>query len=254
MHRIVSYCRRSAMVLLVCGLCGVSFGSVVSTADVVTAPLTLVVTNTLDLARKDEVLSLSMADIERRRPSWKSQALAVRVAGRGGRLPSQRYASDGGATADRLLVLLDMAPRATVQLQIRPAAHPYSAKADPLYARYVPERAGDFAWENERVAFRIYGTPLEAHGGLVSSGIDVWSKRPPRLVIDEWYRRDARGQRLGDPSLSYHIDHGDGLDSYSVGHSPGDGGTAAWLEGAAGIFAQRGACAGHRPGADTSAL
>ncbi len=84
-----------------------------------------------------------------------------------------------------------------------------------VYCRFVPERMDDFAWENDRIAFRMYGPALE--GELVSSGIDVWLKKTSQLVIDNWYAR-------GD----YHEDHGQGLDCYSVGSSLGCGGTAVW--------------------------
>ena len=46
----------------------------------------------------------------------------------------------------------------------------------------------DFAWENDKIAFRMYGPALEADGE-VSSGIDVWSKSTPRLVINDWYQK-----------------------------------------------------------------
>jgi hypothetical protein len=200
-------------------------------ADEGAAPLVLTVSNPLALVRHDEVLSLPLAELLQRRPQWRSHQLAVRVAGTTGWLPVQRYASAGGSTPDQLLVLLDIAPQASERLEILPAPAAMPALPNPLYARHVPERDDDFAWENEQVAFRIYGSALEKTG-QVFPGIDVWSKRPPRHVIDDWYRRDAEGQRLDDPSMSYHIDHGDGLDSYDVGHTPGDGGTAGWLDGA----------------------
>lgn len=195
------------------------------------APLELAVSNPLALARRGEVLSLPMAEVMRRRPQWRSRALAARIEGSATWLPVQAYASDGGTVPDQLLVQLDIAPKATEQLEILPAPASMPALPNPLFARLVPERDEDFAWENELVAYRIYGTALEKTG-QVFPGIDVWSKRPPRHVVDTWYKRDAEGQRLNDPSMSYHIDHGDGLDSYDVGHTPGDGGTAGWLDGA----------------------
>jgi hypothetical protein len=196
-----------------------------------TAPVALSVSNPLALARHDEVLSLPLADLLQRRPQWRSRALAARVVGSPRWLPVQAYASKGGGVPDQLLVQLDIAPEATERLEILPAPASLPANPNPLYARQVPERDDDFAWENEQVAYRIYGTALEKTG-QVFPGIDVWSKRPPRHVVDAWYRRDAEGQRLDDPSMSYHVDHGDGLDSYDVGHTPGDGGTAGWLDGA----------------------
>ncbi|WP_192105528.1 DUF4861 family protein [Rhodanobacter sp. DHB23] len=194
-------------------------------------PLEVAVNNPLALARHGEVLTLPMAEVLQRRPQWRSRPLAARVEGSASWLPVQAYASDGGAVPDQLLVQLDIAPKATARLEILPAPASMPTIPNPLFARLVPERDDDFAWENGQVAYRIYGTALEKTG-QVFPGIDVWSKRPPRHVVDAWYKRDAEGQRLNDPSMSYHIDHGDGLDSYDVGHTPGDGGTAGWLDGA----------------------
>lgn len=195
------------------------------------SPLVLTVSNPLPLARHDEVLSLPLARLLQRRPQWRSRALAARLAGTTRWLPVQLYARDGGRAPDRLLVLLDIAPHATERLEILPAPAAMPALPNPLYARSVPERYDDFAWENEQVAFRIYTTALEKTG-QVFPGIDIWSKRPGRLVIDDLYQRNAEGERLHDPALSYHVDDGNGLDSYAVGHTPGDGGTAGWLDGA----------------------
>jgi hypothetical protein len=99
-----------------------------------------------------------------------------------------------------------------------------------VFGREAAERKDDFAWENELVAYRIYGPALEATGE-VTSGIDVWSKRIPNFVIETFYKRDAEGARTHDRSLSYHIDNGQGLDSYEVGKSRGCGGTAVFTDG-----------------------
>jgi len=84
------------------------------------------------------------------------------------------------------------------------------------FGRHVPERMDDFAWENDRIAFRMYGPALQATGEI-SSGIDVWVKSTRRLVIDKWYKKD-----------DYHHDHGEGLDYYKVGPSRGCGGIGIW--------------------------
>ena len=44
------------------------------------------------------------------------------------------------------------------------------------YGTFMPQRKDDFAWENDRIAFRVYGPSLE-RTGEISSGIDVWCKR-----------------------------------------------------------------------------
>lgn len=103
-----------------------------------------------------------------------------------------------------------------------------------------PERKDDFAWENDRGAYRVYGPALERTHER-SYGIDVWTKNTPELVVDDryyiedvvtipridsiyrnnWHVRDSL-YRL----ISYHYDHGRGLDPYRVGASLGCGAPA----------------------------
>lgn len=92
------------------------------------------------------------------------------------------------------------------------------------YGRFVPEREDDFAWENDKVAFRVYG-PSSGGKGQVS-GVDAWFKKVSRPVIDNWYAGHLEGK-------SYHVDHGEGYDPYHVGDSRGVGGTAVWIDGVA---------------------
>lgn len=90
----------------------------------------------------------------------------------------------------------------------------YKAKT---YGRLVPERKDDFTWENDKIAFRMYGPALQADGEI-SNGIDVWAKRTNELVIDKWYKQN-----------DYHKDHGEGLDFYGVGKTLGAGGIAPFV-------------------------
>lgn len=95
----------------------------------------------------------------------------------------------------------------------------YPAKT---FGRLVPERKDDFAWENDRVAFRTYGQALMATDGP-SNGLDIWYKRTNNLVIDKWYEADLTGK------ASYHNDNGEGLDDYKVGRSLGAGAMAPYV-------------------------
>lgn len=90
-------------------------------------------------------------------------------------------------------------------------------------ARLVPERMDDLAWENDKVAFRVYGPALRS--GPEDSGIDVWCKRVARPVIDRWYSNELKR------GMSYHKDHGEGLDAYKVGDARGCGGLGLWIDG-----------------------
>lgn len=91
------------------------------------------------------------------------------------------------------------------------------------YARLVPERKDDFAWENDKVAFRVYGPALRS--GPEDSGIDVWCKRVPLPILDKWYAAEVKH------GISYHKDHGEGLDDYKVGDTRGCGGLGLWIDG-----------------------
>ncbi|SHE86947.1 DUF4861 family protein [Dysgonomonas macrotermitis] len=101
------------------------------------------------------------------------------------------------------------------------AKEEYKAKT---YGRLVTERKDDFAWENDRVAFRIYGPALLPIDGP-SNGLDIWYKRTNDLKIDQWYKDDIAGV------ASYHDDHGEGLDDYKVGRSLGAGAMAPFVNG-----------------------
>jgi len=87
------------------------------------------------------------------------------------------------------------------------------------FVRYVPERYDDIAWEDNRIAYRIFGQQL----GLIEpagSGIDVWAKSVRYPIINIRYK-------LG----IYHVDLGNGLDCYDTGFSRGCGGLGIWSSG-----------------------
>lgn len=96
----------------------------------------------------------------------------------------------------------------------KPAEYPLQ-----VYGRLVPERKDDFAWENNKTAWRMYGPALEATGEI-SNGIDVWVKSTEELIIDKWYKQN-----------DYHKDHGQGLDCYKVGRTLGAGAMAPYVDG-----------------------
>jgi len=133
----------------------------------------------------------------------------------GGEIP---YQLETRGTGTPQSILLDVAVPATgsVTLAVEQSAPaPVTART---YARYVPERYDDFAWENDVVAFRMYGKALEGRPDD-AQGLDIWSKRTADLVVDKWYAH-------GD----YHTDHGEGLDYYSVGMTLGAGDIAPFAD------------------------
>ncbi len=95
----------------------------------------------------------------------------------------------------------------------------YTKSQFRAHGRFVRERFDDFAWENDRIAHRMYGKALETWAGepLTSSSVDIWSKRVSDMVIDEWYMVD-----------NYHVDTGEGADFYSAGATRGCGANGLW--------------------------
>lgn len=161
--------------------------------------------NPLNQARGEEVVELVLPATLAALPR-----LAAIDGSTGAMLPVQRIAPD------RILVLTSLAASEKRVITVRemPPGRAAPAAAARAFGRHVPERKDDFAWENDRIAFRMYGPALAA-AGEVSSSIDVWAKRVREPVIDRWYGKD-----------DYHTDHGEGLDFYAVGTSRGCGGLA----------------------------
>lgn len=105
----------------------------------------------------------------------------------------------------------------------------YLREQPRVFARFVPERKDDFAWENDLGAFRAYGPALRP--GPEDSGFDVWLKRVPWPIIDKWYIEDVTVLPYGKVAKTYHEDQGEGYDNYKVGDTRGCGGISLWVDG-----------------------
>jgi hypothetical protein len=191
------------------------------------ADIAITVTHELGSARPAAVIAVPFRDIAALAPELRMFHVLVRDP-KGRILPSQvtNYQHDHrGASYDDLVFSYDFAAgekRAVFTVENSTTA---SAPEPPCaYARTVPERYDDMAWENDRIAHRMYGPALNtpAAGGerLRGSGIDVWGKRVTYPILDRWY---AKGHD------QFHKDEdGEGLDLYSIGGSRGAGGTGIW--------------------------
>jgi rhamnogalacturonyl hydrolase YesR len=180
------------------------------------------VTNPLTVARPRESIALSAADLAKLVPGFDLKKALV-VDDQGALLVSQVMDLDGNGEPDELVFQLDLAASESKSVRVRVGPRALFPKAEyKVYARFVRERFDDFVWENDKIANRIYGPALETADKepLISSGIDVWVKRVPELVVNEWYMTDA-----------YHEDHGQGADFYSVGTTRGCGGLGIYSGG-----------------------
>lgn len=179
------------------------------------APLfTLVITNTSGFSREGEVVEIPYGQVSARLGQAKDFRLVEKQTGRE---ISYQLAYAGRPQPQQLLVQVSLAPGKTITVTAIPGK---PAKVSTrTYGRFVPERKDDFAWENDRIAFRMYGKALENYPKENAHGIDVWSKRTSEMVIDTWYKLD-----------NYHHDNGQGLDYYKVGMTLGAGDIAPCIQ------------------------
>jgi len=187
------------------------------------APLRVRVKNALDAVRAGETVEVQAALLASR---WKAEELAhlaVTDPRSGRQLLAQAVDQDGDGSFDRLVFQADFAPGEVLEFLLSRAEPRKPAREEyRVYGRFVRERHDDFAWENDRVAFRLYGEALESfeREPLTSSAVDAWSKRTPRLVLNDWYLVD-----------DYHRDHGEGGDFYPAGRTRGCGGSGLVIDG-----------------------
>jgi len=176
----------------------------------------ITIENTLSIPRKDEVIELDWNALVQRNAQIMSGTFVVVKSATNLQL-SYQVINDEAGKHKALLVQVTLAANSKISLDIK--------KGDPLkfkvktFGRFVPERKDDFAWENDKIAFRMYGPALQATGEI-SNGIDVWMKNTPEMILNKWYKMD-----------DYHVDHGEGLDSYKVGPTLGAGGIAPYANG-----------------------
>ena len=84
-----------------------------------------------------------------------------------------------------------------------------------------PDRLDDIIWENDLSGYRIYG-PAFKKAGHKGYGYDVFTKSTPLPVMTDRFDKAL----YGHPKLSFHEDHGDGMDAFGVGPTLGCGGSA----------------------------
>jgi len=190
------------------------------------ASLTVTATHELATARPSETITVPWSEIRQRLPDAAPDKLIIKDSK--GRVLIHQFTNfqpdDKAGRYDDVLFQYSFAAgekRAT--FTVERSLVPVPPVMTRTFARYVPERLDDFAFENDRLAHRMYGqgldTPAAGKSRMISSGIDIWTKRVAYPVIDRWYLRGHD---------NYHIENGEGLDFYSVGTGRGCGGTGIW--------------------------
>ena len=181
----------------------------------------ITVSNSLAAARPGEMIVIRWNVIEKIMHGIKKETIRVLEAEPRKESPLQIVEENGGPA--EILFLASLKSNETKEFVIESSAKGRLSIAPFTDARYMLPRQ-DIAWENDRIAHRIYGPALAKES---NNGIDVWTKRVRYPIVEKWYRGD---ETPGAARISYHEDHGEGADFFEVGRSLGDG-SCALIEG-----------------------
>jgi hypothetical protein len=200
----------------------ISFAALPALSLAAGGQLTVKAVNKLQMARSSQTIELSAKDLA---PLGETNLQKIHIKdAKGNEVLCQAVDTDYDPhhRPDLVIFQADFGPEEAAAFTVS-AGQKQVYKPDQFKAhgRFVRERFDDFAWENDRIAHRMYGKGLETWAGepLTSSTVDIWSKRVPRMVVDEWYMAD-----------NYHADTGQGADFYSAGASRGCGGNGLWAD------------------------
>ena len=187
-------------------------------------PVSIHLTNNLSIVRQNETVEVLIADLPEPLSS-KIDKIGVYDPSENTFLTTQLIDLDQDGKMDQLIFQPQLAPSSQKTFHLKEQPDKPEA-VEYCFSRIVPTRIDDYTWENDKVAFRTYGPRAQAlveegkEGGIISSGIDCWLKKVSYPVINKWYKASE------EEGISYHEDHGEGLDNYHVGISRGAGGLA----------------------------
>ena len=187
-------------------------------------PVSINLTNNLSIVRQNETVEVLIADLPEPLSS-KIHKIGIYDPSENTFLTTQLIDVDRDGKMDQLIFQPQLAPSSQKTFHLKEQPEKPDA-VEYCFSRIVPTRIDDYTWENDKVAFRTYGPMAQAlveegkEGGIISSGIDCWLKKVSYPVINKWYKASE------EEGISYHEDHGEGLDNYHVGISRGAGGLA----------------------------
>lgn len=188
----------------------------------------VVVDNPLDMDRHPEMVELCLEDVAAGLSLASDEEFVIRDRG-GKEIPYQ-------ITGDSKVIFQVSMPAGAEETFSISKGKP-SGYESLVFGKHYPGKEDDFAWENDKVGFRVYG-----HKQDVASGYDLFCKRGTHLpVLERLYANEVKGSdawkryheleamdpdaafRFKMDTLSYHVDHGYGMDVYAVGPTLGAG-------------------------------
>ena len=188
--------------------------------------MTVTVTNSLALERAGEMVEVPMSDVVAKlKLADTAQIVVLDVDG-------QQVTYD-----EKVVFPVTVGGNSAVTYTIQPGTPaPFDVIA---CGKYYPERLDDVAWENNLGGFRAYGPALQARGER-GFGYDLFTKyNTTEPILESLYAEELNPEKRAkiaelkktDPkaaselqnAISYHIDHGYGMDCYAVGPTLGAG-------------------------------
>ena len=184
--------------------------------------MTVTVTNPLGLERAGEMIEVPMSDVVAKlKLADTAQIVVLDIDGQ--QVPYQ-------VTYDEKVVFpVTVKANGTATYTIQPGTpEPFNVIA---CGKYYSERLDDVAWENDLGGYRAYGPALQARGER-GFGYDLFTKyNTTQPVLEGMYAEELNKEkrakiaelRKTDPTaaselqraISYHIDHGYGMDCYA---------------------------------------
>ena len=192
------------------------------------------VSNPLNADRHPEMVELCMQDVASALSLAEGETFVVRDR-KGNEIPHQ-VTYDG-----KLIFQVQMKANGIESFRITKGQP--SDYENLVFGKQYPERVDDFVWENDLVGFRAYGPGLQAKGER-GFGYDIFTKRNTTQPVLEMFYELALGERTKSihkellavdrqkandykiDSMTFHVDHGYGMDAYAVGPTLGAGVTA----------------------------
>ena len=202
-------------------------------AEELPAKVVLSATNT-SAVQRNEVVAFDAADVMKRLGTASLSQIVVKDSYN--QPVAYQLTHDG-----KLLVEASVRPHGVAHFVVEPGIkQQFRSYVDGYFSHW---RADDFTWENDLCAYRAYGPALQ-RSGEKAFGFDVWMKSTSELDVRRRYqlhreaceerdelRRQGRQSEVDSlfDTKSFHVDHGRGLDCYSVGPSLGCGTPAIML-------------------------
>ena len=196
--------------------------------------LSVTVTNPIDIDRHPEMVELCHDDVVTSLGLGNDDTFVIKD--RQGRKVPYQVTSDGKVIFQ---VVMEAGEESAYRIM---KGKPEEAESI-VFGKHYPDKDDDFAWENDKVGFRMYGHKLD-----VASGYDIFCKRgTEQPVLEKFYANEVYGSdawkryyeleaispeaafRFKMDTLSFHVDRGYGMDVYAVGPTLGAG-IAALME------------------------